>query len=71
MAWKTVHKSSGATVIENKTARCKLTIIPKDWTRPKGPAHWTATCGSTHKRGDAKTVKGAKAAARRAVKKGR
>jgi hypothetical protein len=67
-SWKTAHKSSGATVIERRANRCKLTVIPSDWTRPKGAAVWSTTCGSDHKRGNSKTVKSAKAAAHRAAK---
>ena len=67
-SWKTVHKTSGATVIERSANRCKLTVIPSDWTRPKGAAVWSTTCGEGHKRGRASTVKGAKTAATRAVK---
>jgi hypothetical protein len=69
MAWKTVHRKSGATVIEHLRRGCKFTVVPKDWSKPKGPAIWAMTCGARHKRGEAKTVRGAKAAALRAGKK--
>ncbi len=65
--WKKAHKSSGATVIERKTKRCKLAVIPSDWRRPHGAAVWAATCGSNHKRGTSSSVKNAKTAASRAA----
>ena len=67
--WKQVHKTSGATVIERSTASCKLSVMPRDWTKPRGAASWTATCGESHKRGSSNTVKNAKSAATRAAKK--
>jgi hypothetical protein len=81
--WKTVHKLSGATVIERHFKNCKLTVVPANWTNPQGAASWSVTCGDAtpssqpawrdvgfqHKRGSASTVKGAKAAALHAAKK--
>jgi hypothetical protein len=73
--WKTAHKASGATVIERSSKGCKLTVIPSDWTRPKGAAVWSVSCGSPraanfdHKRGNSATVKSAKSAATRAARK--
>jgi hypothetical protein len=77
MAWKSLHKPSGATVIEQQAHGCRLTIMPTDWTKPRGRAAWTATCFKPgaprglfeHKRGLANTVKGAKTAALRMAKK--
>lgn len=76
MAWKKVHKASGATVIEHRVRDCRLVVIPVDWTKPKGEARWSMTCGSPgwtnrHKRGYARSVKAAKAAARRALRTGK
>lgn len=73
MAWKKAHKSSGATVIEHRVKGCRLKVTPADWTKPKGEAVWSATCGSgksfDHKRGNARTVAAAKKAATRAAKR--
>lgn len=74
-SWKTSHKSSGATVIERSSKGCKLTVIPMDWTHPKGAASWAVSCGSPrsakfeHERGRAASVKTAKAAATRVARK--
>ncbi len=65
--WKKAHKSSGATVIERKTKRCRLAVIPSYWTRPHGAAVWSTTCGGDHKRGNSSSVKNAKTAASRAA----
>jgi hypothetical protein len=72
--WKTSHKSSGATVVERRSGSCKLTVIPLDWTQPKGAANWAVSCGKPnaanfrHKRGRSASVKSAKSAATRAVR---
>lgn len=66
--WKTEHKMSGATIIERRTQGCRLTVMPLDWAKPRGAASWTTSCRANHKRGRAKTVKSAKAAATRAAK---
>jgi hypothetical protein len=71
MKWKKVHSASGATAFQTKTKGCKLRVSPRDWSKPRGEAIWSVTCGSArspdffHKRGSRKTVKDAKAAARR------
>ena len=69
--WKKHHATSGSTSLQAHANGCKLTVIPKNWTSPQGPAVWSATCGSgaslKHKRGDAKTAAGAKTAAKRAA----
>jgi hypothetical protein len=48
-----------------------LTVIPVNWSKPKGPANWTVTCASRdfHKRGRAASAAGAKRAAMRAARK--
>jgi hypothetical protein len=67
-AWKKEHKPSGATVIERRIKDCRLTVMVADWTKPKGAATWIATCRTKQTRGNARTVKAAKAAAFRAAR---
>jgi hypothetical protein len=73
--WRTVHKASGATVIERHAQGCKLTVVPEDWVRPRGAARWAISCGGEIDRvhgpvkGSASSVKNAKHAATRAAAK--
>lgn len=69
MSWNLTHASSGSTSWKATVGTCRLTVIPVDWVKPKGPANWTATCTSRdfHKRGRAASVAGAKRAAKRAA----
>jgi len=64
MAWKKVHKKSGATMYESHVNGCRLWAAPRDWTNRGGASVWSVSCGAYHKRGSRKTLKSAKDAAR-------
>ena len=69
--WRKAHKSSGATVIERNAHGCRLVVVPVDWVKPNGPAHYVVTCGgsdATHARGRRASMADAKKAAMLAAK---
>lgn len=73
--WDRIHMPSGFTAFELRARKCRMTVAPKDWTNPKGPATWSTTCGDwrdkrfDHRKGSSKTVANAKAAALRAARR--
>lgn len=72
--WVTARKSSGATIIERQAHDCNLTVVPVDWSSPRGPANWSVTCRDPratdlgHQRGQAPSMGAAKQAAMRAAR---
>lgn len=69
--WAEAHKSSGASVIERRVHGCRLTVVPKNWTRRTGESIWSVSCDASgrHERGEASTLGGAKVAAMHSAKK--
>jgi hypothetical protein len=80
--WKTVRRPSGASVLEQRTPKCRLLVYLRNWANPRGPASWIASCGGNEmperaldfdapdyheRRGHAETLNAAKAAAKRAA----
>lgn len=70
--WEIVHHpKSGGTAYEKTVGACRLAIMPRNWSVPRGEATWTVSCGRYddaawfHKRGTSKTLKAAKARAGR------